>query len=240
MKTLLAELRPPELQERIAQVPLILVPIGTIEWHADHLPVGVDGLLSTAICRELAERTGCLVAPPIWFGVCRDLPPEAGYYGTIATISEQTLESLVADLLVGLARLGFRRAVLVSGHFEMEHYGAIQRGIERAAGAIQAQFMMEGNLVEDKVEEHASVEDTWPFAGDHAAEFETSLMQHRYPDLVDMASAPQTIELPMEGIPPYIRKRYPRRASAEYGALLHDEIVRAGERSITGWLAELR
>ncbi|HEC22689.1 MAG TPA: creatininase family protein [Chloroflexi bacterium] len=239
MKLYLAEFRPSELRAYLAKYPLALVPIGTIEWHADHLPLGVDGLLSRSICEELARETGCVIAPPIWYGVCRDLSPEDGYYGTIATISEKTLESLIADVLNGLAGLGFRAALLFSGHFETEHFDAIQRGIEQARG-IEAYFLTEVHLLEDKVQTGEDVEETWHFAGDHAAEFETSLMQHYHPDLVEMSQAPETIELTMEGLPPYLHRRYPRRASAAYGAQLREEILRAGTKKIRDLMAQLQ
>jgi creatinine amidohydrolase len=236
VKIHLAEFRPQELQAHVASHPLVLVPIGTIEWHASHLPVGVDGLLSLAVCDALARRTGCVVAPPIWYGVCRDLAPQDGYYGTINTISEATLENLVADVLLGLSQLGFKVAVLLSGHFEMEHFGPIERAMQGAPMAVH--FLTESEFVQDMVQPAEDVEQAWPFAGDHAGEFETSLMLHRYPELVEMADAPETVHLDMEGLPPYIRKRYPRRASADYGRELHEQIVQAGEKRIRAILSE--
>lgn len=237
MKVHLTEFRPNELRARVSEVPLVLVPVGTIEWHAEHLPLGVDSLLSLAVCEQIAQTTGCVVTPPVWCGICRDLAPEDGYYGTLNTISESTLEHLVADLLGGLAQLGFRKAVLVSGHFEMEHYNAIQRGIDCVEG-LDATFLTTGGLIEDQVQPGDHLTDTWHFAADHAAEFETSLMQYNHPQLVHMADAPEKIELRMDGLPEYLHERFPRRASAEYGQQLQEHIVLAGVRKVQELLAE--
>lgn len=223
----LLELSPKELLRRVSQKPLMLIPIGTVEWHADHLPLGVDSLLSVAICDDISLRTGCIVAPLLSYGICRDLPPERGYFGTVDTIREKTLTSLVADLLQGYGKMGFQKAVLFSGHFEMEHYSAILEGIKQVA-SIQGTFLTAFDFLKDKVRELEDVSITWPYAGDHAAEWETSLMLEYFPGLVHMQSAPETIELDMPGLPAYIHKRYPRRASPEYGRKLRRAVVAGG------------
>lgn len=223
----LLELSPQDLLKRVARKPLILIPVGTVEWHAAHLPLGVDSLLSAAVCEGLSARTRCVVAPLISSGVCRDLQPERGFFGTVDTIKEQTLARLVTDLLQGYAKLGFQKAILFSGHFEMEHFSAIRRGISNAT-AIEGIFLTALDLLKDQVRELEDVTLTWPYAGDHAAEWETSLMLYLYPELVHMDKAPETIELDMPGLPKYIRKRYPRRASREYGRKLHRAILASG------------
>jgi creatinine amidohydrolase len=223
----LLELSPQDLSRHVARRPLILIPIGTVEWHAAHLPLGVDSLLSVAICEGLSARTGCVLAPLISSGVCRDLRPERGFFGTVDTVREQTLTSLVTDLLQGYAKMGFQKAILFSGHFEMEHFSAITKGISKAS-SIEGIFLTALDLLKDRVRELEDVAQTWPYAGDHAAEWETSLMLHLYPELVHVSKAPETIELDMPGLPEYIRKRYPRRASQDYGRKLHRAIISSG------------
>jgi creatinine amidohydrolase len=171
MKTIrLLEQSPQDLARRVMKRPLILIPIGTVEWHADHLPLGVDSLLSVAICEEISHRTGCSVAPLLSYGICRDLQPERGFFGTVDTIREETLSSLVTDLLPGYAKMGFRKAILFSGHFETEHFSAITAGITKAT-SIQSLFLTALDLLKDKVQERKDVTRTWPYAGDHAAEW---------------------------------------------------------------------
>jgi len=230
----LIEQLPKDLAHIIAEKPLIILPIGTIEWHSDHLPLGVDSLLSIAICEELSIRTGCVVAPLLSSGICRDLQPERGFFGTVDTVREQTLSSLVADLLQGYAKMGFRKVVLFSGHFEMEHFSAISEGMKQVP-FIQAIFLTAFDFMKDAVQELEDVSLTWPFAGDHAAEWETSMMLYYYPELVHMQNAPETIELDMEGLPEYIRRRYPRRASREYGEKLHGVLIAKG----VDWINDL-
>lgn len=238
MKTIrLLEQSPRDLLRLVQKKPLVLIPIGTVEWHADHLPLGVDSLLSVAICEEISGRTECVLAPLLSYGVCRDLQPERGFYGTVDTIREKTLAGLITDLLHGYARIGFQRAILFSGHFEMEHYHAITEGMTKAT-SMASTFITALDLLKDKVRELDDLTATWPYAGDHAAEWETSLMLHYYPNLVHMEKAPETIELNMAGLPAYLHKRFPRRASPEYGKKLQRAIVTNGVKLVKQILRE--
>ncbi len=223
----LLELAPHDVSRIAKEKPLILIPIGSVEWHADHLPLGVDSLLSVAICDEISSRTGCIDAPLLACGICRDLQPERGFFGTVDTIREQTLSYLVEDLLQGYAKMGFRKAILLSGHFETEHFAAITEGIKKVP-SIQSIFLTALDFMKDKVQELEDVKLTWPYAGDHAAEWETSLMLDFYPKLVHMENAPETIDLDMPGLPEYIRHRYPRRASRRYGRKIHSAVISGG------------
>jgi creatinine amidohydrolase len=232
----LLEQSPLEVSRIVAEKPLILIPIGTVEWHADHLPLGVDSLLAAALCEDISRRTGCAVAPLLSCGICRDLQPARGFYGTVNTVQEETLSSLVADVLQGYAAMGFQKAALFSGHFEMEHYAAVTAGIQRAP-SIQGVFLTAFDFLEGKVQELGDVTLTWPYAGDHAAEWETSLMLAYFPGLVRMEAAPETIELDMPGLPEYIRRRYPRRASRAYGLQLRRALVAGGAARIRKLLA---
>jgi len=58
------------------------------------------------------------------------------------------------------------------------------------------------------------------------------MMLHYFPGLVRMEQAPETIELDMPDIPVYVRKRYPRRASREYGGKLAEAVVKGGVKFI--------
>jgi Uncharacterized protein, putative amidase len=85
----LTELRINEVKAIAAEKPLILIPIGTIEWHSSHLPLGVDTLITEKVCEEISSGTGVVVAPTLACGISRNLKPEEGYFGTVDTISEE-------------------------------------------------------------------------------------------------------------------------------------------------------
>ena len=62
------ELRPDELAEFIESAPIVLWPLGLIEHHGWHLPVGYDGIKAERICIRIAERTSGVILPTMWWG----------------------------------------------------------------------------------------------------------------------------------------------------------------------------
>lgn len=67
-KVLYEELTPTEFRERLAATPVAYLPLGTIEWHGEHLPLGSDGLQSREFFIMLARETGGIVYPMLFMG----------------------------------------------------------------------------------------------------------------------------------------------------------------------------
>ena len=62
------ELRPDELAACRDASPVAFWPLGLIEHHGWHLPVGFDGIKAEHICIRVAERTGGVLFPTMWWG----------------------------------------------------------------------------------------------------------------------------------------------------------------------------
>ena len=62
------ESRPDQLQAIVEKTPVAYWPLGLIEHHGWHLPVGFDGVKADRLCRRLAERTGGVLLPVMWWG----------------------------------------------------------------------------------------------------------------------------------------------------------------------------
>jgi creatinine amidohydrolase len=65
-------LRPAQIVARRQACPVAWVPIGTIEWHGEHNPVGLDTLKIHALLERCALEIGGLVLPPLYYGECRE------------------------------------------------------------------------------------------------------------------------------------------------------------------------
>lgn len=72
-KVLYEELRPMEFIERLNECPVVYLPLGTLEWHGGHLPLGADGLQSREFFVKLAGKVGGIVLPMLFVG------PEGGF-----------------------------------------------------------------------------------------------------------------------------------------------------------------
>lgn len=92
---------------------VVVVPVGAVEQHGAHLPVGTDALIAERIARAVAERADeAVAAPALPFGYS---PHHRGAPGTIS-LSSQTYLGVVTDVLGSLVDGGFERIVVVNGH----------------------------------------------------------------------------------------------------------------------------
>src|SRR3989442_8116170 len=89
----------------------IVLRLGSIEQHAS-LSLGVDMILSERVSVEAAEPLGVPVMPSLPYGIT---PYFAAYPGS-PTLSVETYQSVVRELLDSLYGQGFRRFLLVNGH----------------------------------------------------------------------------------------------------------------------------
>ena len=65
-------LRPSEVKSIQEQRPIVYIPVGSLEWHGVHNPLGTDALKAHAICCEAALRFGGVVLPPLFLGILGD------------------------------------------------------------------------------------------------------------------------------------------------------------------------
>ena len=103
------EVRDAATQDRVA-----LLPVATYEDHGPHLPVDVDVVLATEICRRAAARIPdeVVLAPPVTHGYS---PHHMDFHGTI-TIRWDTFINYVRDVCCSLAYHGFKRILIINGH----------------------------------------------------------------------------------------------------------------------------
>jgi creatinine amidohydrolase len=171
----LAELTSPKLDA--LRDPIALWPVGAIEPHGPHAPLGTDTLISVGMCERAAARLNdAVVLPALPFGVTRYGAAFAGAIG----ISEDTLRGMVLDVARSVAAQGFRRLVIVNNHFEPEQVATLRAAAEEA-GALYLDLVRRRNA--------QRLTDEFRRGSCHAGRYETSLMLADAPQLVDPAMA---------------------------------------------------
>lgn len=92
--------------------PIALVPLGSIEQHGPHLPLGTDSLIALELCKKVAERTGSFVVQPCWPGYS---PHHMEFKGTI-TFRHETLVNILLDTFESLRHHGVKKILVLNSH----------------------------------------------------------------------------------------------------------------------------
>ena len=200
-------LRPSQAVARRHECPVVYIPIGTIEWHGPHNPLGADTLQAEGLAIMCARQGGGLVFPPLYFGESRlealmeanagdradiaaqmDLPPEnftAERQPFSATEQAIHYHKLLLHILAEAESLGFRLGVLVAGHYPL---------IDHARAAVlqfnQREYSKSQGMLAWAFVDYLLVRDQYPHAGDHAAGWETSHVMALHPETVDLDALP--------------------------------------------------
>jgi len=183
------ELTWPEMRQAIARQPAVLIPFGTVEDHGPHLPISTDNVIVEAICLEAARRAAgdVLVMPLVAYGLDEH---HMDFPGTIS-VSIPALLAYVADVATSVARHGFTHLLIVNGHgsnASIADLAARQVVLETGiiCGAMSPNAAIDPTLAEPAF---SRMRRSAPGGVAHAGEYETAMMLHLRPDLVQMDQA---------------------------------------------------
>jgi creatinine amidohydrolase len=202
-------LHPAELREAVERCPLAYVPVGTLEFHGEHLPFGVDGFTAHGLCLRAAARTGGVVLPPPFLASgCLDFPFTLSFEPSL-------VHAWVRATLAELARRSFRAAVVLTGHGPLDLVHLIKRACAEAEAAYPGLATYGLCWLELNAARLTEPERGEPTAIDHAGLVETSWMLALEPDLVRL----ERLSDDPEATHPGVYGRNPRfTASAGFGS----------------------
>ncbi len=199
-KVLYIELTPKEFRKRVADAPIAYVPLGTLEWHGEHLPLGADGIQPYYFFQELAAEVGGIVLPMLhlgpdakmeengeeYYGMDRGQyqdDPEKQYErqklaGGAYWVPDSLFEMIIESTVKQLARQGFK-IIVAHGH------GPSTVNVQNRKEYLEEKYDVKiFNL-------WGTEDDEWKgFMTDHAAMGETSIVMYYRPDLVQMENIP--------------------------------------------------
>ncbi|MGA8663665.1 MAG: creatininase family protein [Thermoplasmata archaeon] len=118
-------------ERRLRANPLVILPVGALEAHGPHLPLGSDQIQAEATAGELATRLDALIAPTLPYG---SAPGARRFPGTVSLTLGQ-LETHAEGVFGELARSGVRRLLVISGHAERGHMAALREAADAAMRA---------------------------------------------------------------------------------------------------------
>lgn len=101
-----------EVEEYLKKSDTIVIPVGSLENHGKHMPLGTDTMIPDKIAELLNERSDLLIAPTINYGATDDL---AGFPGTVS-LGVEGLIVLLRTVCDQFYRHGFRHFIILNGH----------------------------------------------------------------------------------------------------------------------------
>jgi creatinine amidohydrolase len=220
-----------DVAAHLARDPRLIMPVGALEQHGPHLPLGSNVLIARRFCIDLSQEFRVLRAPTFSFGV--NVRTERAYAGT-ASLGRKTLHRSINELLDAWEGHGVTEFIIVTAHRHEPHLDALATLLTTQARVrvIDVWDVPIHDLLEGQE------------GAEHAGEAETSLMLHLYPELVRMDRA-RDFQLSPDEFRRYMRGGMPSPppggtgcvgrptlASAEKGRLLYRRIRDAIRRAV--------
>jgi creatinine amidohydrolase len=198
------ELKPAELTRLIREVGVAVLPIGSLEWHGNHLPYGVAGFLAENFAERLAERVRGVLLPTL-YAPMTTLPDKHSI-----CVRSEVFRGIIFDHLNGLKSAGFRTVCIVSGHCA---HGHLVELYEAATAFIGAELYVIAASPLEVIEDDSLL--------DHGGRWETAQMLSLNPELVDLSALPERLTPKSSGI----LGEDPRCAKAEEAKNLTDRAL---------------
>jgi len=168
---------------------VVIFPVGSVEEHGEHLPLGTDSIQPEYVALEVARKTGCLIAPPFRYGI---INAGRNFSGSL-TIQFNTLFNVAKDVLSELARNGFNRIIVLSGHAGSSHMVALrlaaqkvirQNGEKNGKQHTRIMVLSDYDFAQELTSELADSNDG------HAGTIETARVMNIRPDLIKAKGMP--------------------------------------------------
>jgi len=153
------------LSERVC-----IIPMGVIEKHGNHLPLGTDVFTSREISKRAASKEYCVVFPFYFAGQIFEAMHQPG---TIA-YSQELLYKILDETCQEISRNGFKKILIVNGHGGNNNFVTYFCQTQLAKQRDYAVYIFTPEVDKDTQKKIASIRKTT--TGGHADEAESSVM----------------------------------------------------------------
>jgi len=107
-------MRPAQIRAAIAAGTPVVLPLGVLEYHGEHLPSGMDTLAVTRVLDRLEQERDLVILPAFPYGAASHAV--RGPEGGTVQVGAEALEPFAQALFLGLLRVGFRNIHAVIHH----------------------------------------------------------------------------------------------------------------------------
>ncbi len=209
----LHEMTRPAFEEylRSEPKPVALIPLGSIEQHGPHLPLGTD-ILGALHVTELTAKKGNAVG--VFCTLPAYSPHHMGFKGTI-TLRPETLIAYLTDVIGSLAHHGIKRIMILNSH------GGNEEIVATVAKTVGREFGVK--IAKPRSRTFTITPELVATLDIHSGEMETGDMLAVAPHLVEMERVKD--HRPTENLPPDVMAlldaKRPDAFLAQQVAMLH-------------------
>ncbi len=219
----------PEVESHLEESTGVIVPVGATEQHGPTGLIGTDAICAETLAWRVGDLAGAVVGPTLSVGMSEH---HMAFPGSV-TLRPTTLVLVVRDVVLSLARHGFRRVFVINGHggntaslnaafFEIYSDAPTLLGAGKDLRCVCSEWW------ETPAAESLSKEFFGDKDGDHATASEISIAAAAWPDHVKKADLAADVALTSRLFGPVdFRRRYPEGRMGSHPQLAS---VEAGER----------
>jgi len=197
----LENLYPDVIKDAISRNVPLFIPVGTMEYHSAHMPLGTDTQVAYHVLEELEKRREIIIAPPVWYG-CASYAVK-GPEGYSIDMDGTVLNNMMYNIYMSLLKSGYRRIFTVLAH-QTETHNPTETACLDASRRVLFKYLEETRGIgwwgnNDSREFYNTMDSTdnpwnWirvmpilpsrDFEADHAGEYETSMLWALRPELI--------------------------------------------------------
>lgn len=229
----------------MSEVETAVLPVGAIEQHASHLPIGTDTLVAQEISRRVAEKLDAYLLPVMAIASSIEHRKTKG----TVYLKAQTIIDTISDIAHSLSDTGFKRLVVISGHGGNWILKPAVRQVNNELQNMKVLLVDASTIAANRYSSILKNKQN----DIHAGEKETSIMLHLYKDYVSEIEPQEDPEFYPQSFMDYYdtseltQKGYwgfPEDATAEKGEIVikhtvdaimeHIEAAEKAEKKIRG------
>ncbi|MBJ2173663.1 creatininase family protein [Aureibaculum sp. A20] len=203
VKNYLPHMTVPEVETFLTNSDLVIIPIGALEQHSSHLPIGTDFINGVELCKLIAQERDILVAPVLMAG---QSPYHMAFPGTI-TLSAETILKVHIETVESLVHHGFKRFIFMNSHGgnrAITTFLVDQINQKTAAVAVDYSVAITPFLKSEEIEKAIALDR-------HAGTGETSDCMYLMPSLVEIEKS----TTPKLKLPEHLQKMLPEVINEE-------------------------
>jgi creatinine amidohydrolase len=176
-----------DIQQAANTGAVVIIPVASLEQHANHLPLNTDANIVSTIAQRAARETEAfpvLVLPTIWSGFS---PHHMPYPGSV-TLKYHTFVDVLTQVAASVQAHGFRKILLLNGHGGNSSIVAGMRtklATEDGVSVVGYDYWSLPSMAQAM----RSLCTTDRGSVGHAGEFETSVQLRLQPELVETREA---------------------------------------------------